>query len=500
MMEPQMILSRLEKRLMMLGGGARDLPERHQTLRECIAWSYNLLEESEQKLFTRLAVFQGGFTASAVKSIADAADELAMLERMNVIKRISDNDDPRFIMLERIREFAVEQLEAGDSEELFRQRHAVFFLELAQEAAPKIEGEGQEIWLQQLDADQHNLRAALGWAMEQEPQTALQLAGALWHYWEVRGLFQEGLDWLGKSLDRNKDASYEKRTQALLGAGKLAWFMGNFDQASTWLWEALHAARATNDTESIANSLSLLGNLATYRGDFQQSRELLEESLTMMRLQGDSQGVATALLHLSHAVVNCLDLTRAQELLDESLCITRQRNDVVTEVTTLYYVGDLAMIQNDHERAALAFHDGLDLALRIDERIGVGYIYFGLSWLAREECNYKSAYDYLRKARQAFHEIGHGWSTPFVLESLGYLAAAQKQYHQAALLLGASERCREDINSPLVPSYHSIHNHYLQLLEIGLNEVVLKQYWTDGRALSSDDAVNLGFRAKVENI
>ena len=179
MMEPQMILSRLEKRLMMLGGGARDLPERHQTLRECIAWSYNLLEESEQKLFTRLAVFQGGFTASAVKSIAGAADELAMLERMNVIKRISDNDDPRFIMLERIREFAVEQLEAGDSEDLFRQRHAAFFLELAQEAAPKIEGEGQEIWLQQLDADQYNLRAALGWAMEHEPQTALQLAVAL---------------------------------------------------------------------------------------------------------------------------------------------------------------------------------------------------------------------------------------------------------------------------------------------------------------------------------
>jgi predicted ATPase/class 3 adenylate cyclase len=241
MLPPKAMLQRLTSRLKLLTGGARDLPERQRTLRATIEWSYALLDEGEQLLFGRLAVFSGGRTLEAIEAICDAEGDLPMdafdgvsslLDKSLIRQEEGPNGEPRFVMLETVHEFAREKLGESAEAEQIKRVHAEYFLTLAEEANPELKGPDQLQWLERLEVEHDNMRTALSWALERrEAEVVLRLGGALWWFWSVRGYHSEGRRWLEEVLAMDGRGSPESRAMALAGAGTLASEQGDLDRA-----------------------------------------------------------------------------------------------------------------------------------------------------------------------------------------------------------------------------------------------------------------------------
>src|SRR5215208_6135993 len=225
-------LDRLGSRLKLLTGGARDLPERQRTLRATIEWSFALLDEGEQVLFGRLAVFSGGRTLEAIEAICDPEGDLpvdtfegvsSLMDKSLLRQEEGPNGEPRFVMLETVHEYAREKLQESAEAQEIKRVHAEYFLTLAEEAYPELKGANQLQWLERLEAEHDNMRAALPWALERKDvELALRLGGALWWFWSVRGYHSEGRRWLEEALAIDGRGSREWRTMALAGAGALA--------------------------------------------------------------------------------------------------------------------------------------------------------------------------------------------------------------------------------------------------------------------------------------
>ena len=229
MLPPKAMLQRLTSRLKLLTGGARDLPERQRTLRGTIEWSHALLDEGEQLLFARLAIFSGGRTLEATEAICDAEDDLpveafegvsSLVDKSLLRQEEGPGGEPRFVMLETVHEFAREKLgRSGEAEEIKRV-HAKYFLTLAEEAFPELIRANQLEWLERLEAEHDNMRAALSWALERkEAELVLKLGGALWLFWSMRGYYSEGRRWLEEALAMEGQGSSESRAMALAGVG-----------------------------------------------------------------------------------------------------------------------------------------------------------------------------------------------------------------------------------------------------------------------------------------
>ena len=263
MLPPKAMLQRLGNRLKLLTGGARDLPERQRTLRATIEWSHALLDEGEQLLFRRLAVFSGGRTLEAIEAICDAEGDLpvdtfegvsSLLDKSLLGQEEGPGGEPRFVMLETVHEFAREKLQGSGEAEQIKRAHAQYFLTLAEEAHPELLGANQLQWLEKLEAEHDNMRAALSWALERkEAEVALRLGGALFWFWSVRGYYSEGRRWLEEGQAMEGRGSPESRAMALAGAGALASQQGDLDRAQEACEEGLelleHQAREASEAK-----------------------------------------------------------------------------------------------------------------------------------------------------------------------------------------------------------------------------------------------------------
>ena len=446
-----------------------------------------MLPENERALLHHLSVFFGGCTLSTAQTLFVADNDhdeivnaLTSLCDKNLLLHSAEDDEPRFRMLETIREFAVKALESSDDATLWRQRHAAHFLAMAENADSEL-----------LTAEVANLRAALQWSLEFEPLMALRLAVALWRFWERRGQSLQARHWLEEALRANPDAPPLLRAHALVGAGKLAWFGGDFASAGALLQSGLEIGRTIHDAPTVAAALLFLGNLASYEGDFRKGETLLREALAMQRDLDDREGTATALLHLSHATINLFDAAQTRVLLEESLQITRELNDNSALIITLYYVGDAAMIEGDYDRAEPTFEEALALAHRVGDRVGGAYITFGLAWLTRERGQFESAQRYLREGCEIIRDNGHGWVQAYYMESAAYLAAAQGQNERAAQLLGAAATLRTTMSCPLAPSYHALHQRYEHLARTALGEASFQALYARGHTFTVERALQL---------
>src|SRR5215211_3906572 len=301
---PEQILDRLKRRLALLTSGPRSLPKRQQTLRAAIAWSYDLLEEAERRLFARLSAFTGGWTFEAAEAVCepeafglDALDGLTSLVDKSLVRRVEPPGRPaRFSMLETIREFGLEQLETlGDAEEL-RRRHAGWFLDLATDAEPHLTADDQGEWLDRCDSEHANIRAALRWAVEAgQADRAQAAAGALWRFWQQRGHLAEGRRWLEEVLAMpSGQGPTPARAKALTGAGGIAWWQEDMAAAQVFYEQALAIERELGDPARIAEALYNQGFILGARGDFDAAVRLFEESLALFRGAGDETGMARA--------------------------------------------------------------------------------------------------------------------------------------------------------------------------------------------------------------
>jgi tetratricopeptide (TPR) repeat protein len=292
LLPPQAMLALLDERLDLLSRGARDLPERHRALRDTVAWSYDLLGTEEKQLFACLAVFGGGFTLESAVAVCDASlDGVATLIDDSLLER----DGERLRMLETIREYALEQLDADEEAEFVRRRHAEHFLKLA-ESEPVAE---QAAWLARIDAERDNFRSALNWCLELgEASLALRIAAALWEYWWVRGHLAEGRGWLGAALVRGRSAPPELRARALHAAGSLATRQGDYESAAALFEESLALWEELDDAAGTARSLLSMGTVAAEQGDQERAIELSERAAELYQESGDQRGHALAVSYL----------------------------------------------------------------------------------------------------------------------------------------------------------------------------------------------------------
>ena len=380
---PAALLTRLERRLPLLTGGGRDAPARQQTMRGAIAWSYDLLGEAEQALFRQLAVFVGGFTLEAAEIGGNAPatpsvfDGLVSLVDNSLVRQVEGSDgQPRYMMLETVREYGLEQLEASGEANDVRQRHGEWCLGLAERNwGAVVLSPIRAAWLDRLTAEHDNLRAALArLELEGDAETGLRLAGSLSPFWLFRGHLSEGRGWLERALLAGGDAPVPVRARALFGLGRIAHQHGDYVQATELLSECLALFREAGDRLSSMVALLRLGTAATAQGHYERAERLINEALTMALGSGQDDLIALGPYELALAALGLGDLVRAETLLTESLALHRRLDDPWGTANCLDTLGLVDCLAGDAARAVARYEESLALRRAVAEPGGIADI------------------------------------------------------------------------------------------------------------------------------
>ena len=459
------MLARLEHRLALLTSGARNLPARQQTLRGAMAWSYDLLPAEEQRLFRRLAVFAGGCPLDGIEAVCDLDGDLGVdpleavssLDKSLLREEVGDGMAARFLMLETVREYAQAQLEESGEAETIRQRHASYFLSVAETADPLLRGREQSAWVARLELERDNFRAALAWARPElaaapgsaavaapapgdVAETSLRLAGALAWFWGMRGPFTEGRRWLEGALAAS-GGSAAARAKALNGAGLMAHAEGDFDAALPLLARSAAIYRQEADTWGTAFSLGCLGVMEHYIGDFEQAACDYEESVALFQAVGDGWGVGMFLAGLGRVAHARGDDARAEALLQESLSLLRAAGDTRSSAWSLHYLGRVMQHQGDEARAVALYEESLALCRDLGDRWGMAWSLGGLGRVARARGEYDQATQLLQDSLALSRELGYQRGVGYALYNLGIIAEQQgdagqaRAYHEQCLAL-----------------------------------------------------------------
>jgi len=512
LLTPSALLQRLERRLSLLTQGARDLPQRQQTLRNTIAWSYDLLERDEQQLFRCLSVFVGGFTLEAVQAIclpdtissssSEQVDDGVILEQLAQLldksliqAQQSRTGEPRLSMLETIHEYAQEQMEARREKATVQQRHAHYFMLLAEEAEPHLYKPAErESWLERLDQEEANLRAALTWckATQGKVETGLRLAGALTMYWYWRGAAQEGRTWLEEMLARtgNTDRSLT-RCKVLWGVGSLALFEGDFVAASPYLEEASSIAQELGDKFLIANTDFMLGFVRLGLGNIAAARPLFEESQSLTKELGYVWGEAKSLFGLGTIAYLSGDLVAARTHDEESLRLSLQQGDVPYTSLLLNTLEIIVSSQGDEEMAR-SLHQQRSLLMKQASQRGTHGLFLissGQIWLhmLKDELQAKKSYTEGLRFWQDLPQVAQGITKG--LTGLAEIAVSQRQAERAGRLFGAAARLL-----PFDSLYWDGLNSRITAARASLDAATFEAGWSAGQAMTEEQAIRFALQ------
>lgn len=385
------LLTRLDRALPVLTGGSRDLPARQQTMEGAIRWSYELLNLSEQSLFRRLAIFAGGWTLEAAEEVVntsgdihlDVLDGMAILLDHSLIRQVGlPGDTPRYSMLETLRQFGIERLEETGEYESIQRAHLEWYASLAEKAEKSLAGPEQVFWLEQLEDELDNVRAALGTTLVDCKETRLRLAGSLWRFWWWHGHFTEGRAWLDSALAQSSGNVSATTGKALTASAILAREQGDLHQALRLAEEGLAIRRQVGDRRDIAHSLNILGLVATDQGHFAQARRFHEESLDLYRIAEDGAGIANVLNNLGILALEQQDFTRAEELYSESLRMFEEFGDLRGTTTTLHNLGRVARNMGRLVEAARFYERSMALRRHLGDKVGIAITLHNLGRVA----------------------------------------------------------------------------------------------------------------------
>lgn len=445
LLSTEAILARLDSRLTLLVGGDRDRPERQQTLRAAIAWSHDLLGADEQAFFRRLAIFTDGWTLDAAEAIASALspslfalDCLAALNDNSLVQQslpdFTGTAEPRFAMLQTIREFAIERLAASAEREAVADAHAAFYLHLASEAEPRLTGPEAIDWLNRLELDHENLRAALEWLRDRgDTARAVQLAAALWRFWWLRGHISLGRAQLEATLSMNDlpldDPHY---AAALDGAGVLAETQGDYDRAGHLHHQALELAQNTGNRTGIARSLGNLGVVAADRGLLEDAESLLTQSLAESREIGETPLIATALNDLGGVAFSRGEFDEATKLYQESLKLRRQQGSSSDIARALNNLGFIALNVREYPRARSLFEESLALYRQSGDKWGAAGPLYGLALAFQLDGDHLRGTDLLEESLALFQETGDTRNAATTLLNLAETALIRNDSAQAS--------------------------------------------------------------------
>lgn len=443
LLPPEELFKRLIPTLPMLTDGPRDLPERQRTLRATIDWSYELLASNEQTLFRRLSVFARGCTLEAAANVClephsqgeKAIQLLTSLVDGSLLRKTDDSrDDPRILMLEMVREYANELLDGSEEAADVRQRHAAYYLALAESAEPSFGGQHPAATFAQLDREHDNLRAALSYGLQADPDSGLRLAASLWQFWWARGHLTEGREWLDRLLAAVVSSP---RTQArgLLGAGCLAIQQSDWSAARVHLEAGLALSRAQQDHQLTAWLLRELGSSLSYTSNYWPALSRLEEALFICRRLDDPAGLEASLLNLARVLRSHGEYARARSLLKEALSAANDRQSSRSIAAVRVVLGDIARYEEDLQDATAEYAAGLAAAQDAGQKSYEAWALAGIGQVALWRGETARATSFLEKALAIYRDLGSAHSIGFVLHSLGLAALRAGDDNRAIDLL-----------------------------------------------------------------
>lgn len=502
-MSVEQIAERLNERFRLLTLGARNAPPRHQTLRAALDWSYELLTAQEQTLLRRLAIFAGGFTLDAAEVMC--ADErvsksvvldllTALVDRSLVIFG-QQEEPPRYRLLETVRLYGLERLQASGEEVAMRTRHREWYLHFAEKAESELQGPSQRTWLDRLEVEHDNLRAALDWSRRDEAggEAGLRLAGTLWRFWEVHGHWSEGREWLDGMLARNGSAPTSVRVKALNGAAYLAYYQGDLPRVQALAEETLELAREIGDKRGTAACLNLLGLQACRLGDHARAAALGDESLTMSREAGDQWSVAHALLVLGLVAQAQGNNDRATSLLEEALTMFRTLSDKWGSAMTLMGLGLVVRARGDDQRASALFEQALGTFRELGDKGRSAFILSHLAIVAWKQQNHTRSAVLFEESLALQRDLRNKPGIATILMGLAVAAAGLGQSDRAAVLFGAAETLSESVGIPLSPSIPAAYQSHIASLKARLLEdAAFAIAWAKGRAMTLEEAIAYG--------
>jgi predicted ATPase/DNA-binding winged helix-turn-helix (wHTH) protein/Tfp pilus assembly protein PilF len=499
LLSPKSILDRLQRRLQLLTGGALDLPERQQTLRNTIEWSHGLLNEAEQKLFRRSSVFTGGCTIEAVEAVCntgydlgiDLVDGLSSLVDKNLLQRTDRFDsEVRFTMLETIREYANERLLSSGEEVATRQAHAAYCLVLAEEGNPELSPAERVQWLSRCDQEIDNFRCALDWLFETKHlDWALRLCMALFRFWDMREHLAEGRSRLESVLRLAEDGYTQQRARIGIFLGALSTALGDFPAAQHFSAQSLQLYQQLKDNWGIAASLNALGIEARDSGDYETAQNYFERTLEYWRNLPNSIETARCLHNLANVAKSRRDYSRAQLALREATQIFEEVRDRSGAAWSINQLGDIMREQGDLDAAADQYRRALEVFRETADRWGCARSLADLGYVHCERKKYDTAHQAYREALEIFAELGHKRGMARALEGSACLAASQGHAARALKLAAAAEHLRRLISARLTQAEKSKLDENLSLAWESLGTTEANRAWTEGSTMSIDHAI-----------
>jgi predicted ATPase/DNA-binding SARP family transcriptional activator/DNA-binding CsgD family transcriptional regulator len=463
----EQIAERLKDSLKLLRGDSRTATLRQRTLRGTLNWSHELLSAKERELLRRLSAFAGGWTLEAAEAVgaSDGIQEEEVLDLLSnlvdkslVVAEVMAGEVGCYRLLETVRQYARERLEASGEADAFLRRHAKFFLALAEEAEPGLAGAQQQDWAKRLEEEHDNMRSALSWSLEREPETALRLAVALARFWEIRSHHLEGSRWIEVALRRSDHADGSARAKALSEAGTFAWHRGDYQQATVFHGEALALYRDLGEEGNAAFALLCLGVQDLEQGEHERARPFFEEALALSRELGDKRNIVYALHNLAEVARHTGHYEQARALGMEAVSVSQEMDDKWTVARDFVWLGMVTAYKSD---------------------------------------DYEEAAGFLEEGFALIREVGDWEYVAYALDSFAVLAGAKAQGERAARLWGAAEALRKSIGTPLHPTERPDYDRSVVAARSQLNEAAWEAAFAQGMAMSGEEAAEYALSEEV---
>lgn len=462
LLAPHQLLARLERSFDTLGQGPSDAPTRHRTLRATMDWSYDLLSPDEKALFNRLGIFNGGWSLQTMEAVCaegielDILDGVAALIDKSLVRQVTDSEDePRFTMLETLREYALERLAAAGELEQLRERHARYYIELCRSARIGIAGAVQLKWAQRLHADYDNVRATMEWTEHHDPAAGMDMVETLMPYWMVRGHMLEGAHWIGRLLARDHPVPFSTRLNALLAASRLAY----------------------------------------YTGDSERAGGLSREALTLAQRMEEPMLLARAVLRLAGSTMNPVDSPedrhQTREMLEGALTVFRDENDTAHVAMTLNSLGVLARLSSEYAEARERFAESLKLFRALGDQWGATMVLINLGFVALRDEDFQQANTLLGESFAICQQMDDLWGMAVSADGLAFAMGRAGDASRAARLLGAAEALREQVNATVQPDDQPEYEYNIAAIRARVgDDATFAAARTEGKRMSLEQLID----------
>jgi non-specific serine/threonine protein kinase len=501
----EQIVARLDDAYRLLTGGSRSALPRQQTLRATMDWSYDLLSAQEQAVFRRLSVFAGSFSLDAAEAVCagepgeeyDVLDVLSSLIDKSLVLMEQRSGEARYRLLETIRQYGQDKLQECAEAAQVRRQHRDWYARLAEQAESETLEARQKSVFDRLEAEHDNLRAALGWSLEQqEAETAAQIGAAIFRFWLLRGYMSEGRSWLERALSGFSERN-AVRAKALNVAASMASLQDDYETARTLVEESLELSRELAERQETGYALYTLGRLARIEGNYAGAVTFFEESLSLFRELGQKHDIALVLSGLGLTVLYLEEYERATALCKESLALSRELGDLRGVASWLANLGIVVLARGDDKRARELCEESLAIRKALGYKGGCAHTLAILGRIALDQGAYERATACYKESLTLRQETGEKEGIATALEGLAAVTGMQGQPVSAARLYGSAESLRTLLGAPLTPIDRPSYEQTVAAIRAHLDEPTFLQAWTEGQALTLEEAIAEAVQVKA---